>query len=220
MTIIAMSIEPGSQDRRFAAKLAHALGLRLTDVRKFEQDLAVAGGAADVTYGYLTSQSAAGKWKMSGQQLALRLQEEILETASCQRSLIVGWCVPAILRPLKHVIGVAVRAPIETRERNVMKELAYSDRHTARLEIESTDTMLSGFVRQVFAADWHDPDHFDIVVNADRTSFSCCVQLLKKLAKDARFQETSGSRAAHASLLEMLRQADVHSDWATNPPGP
>jgi cytidylate kinase len=207
MTVIALSIEPGTLDRRCAAELAAALGLRLVDLRAFERLIAEAGGDIRINNSCGVGGSpAVDHWAISSEKLAVRIREQILEEASLGQVLIVGWCAPVILRPLESVVCLAMRAPMVLRESNIMRDLVYSDRWMARMDIECMEASIGGYVRQLFAADWRDPDLFDLVFNVGHAPTPVCAELVQMLARNVQFQETPRSRERLSKLLNALRQ--------------
>jgi hypothetical protein len=207
MAVIALSVEPGTLDRRCPAELAAALGLRLVDLRAFERLIADSGGDIRINKGCGVGGSpAVDHWAIPSEQLAVRMREQILEDASLGQVLIVGWCAPVILRPVESVVCLAMRAPMMLRESNIMRDLVYSDRWMARMDIECMEASIGAYVRQFFAADWRDPDLFDLVFNIGQTPAAMCAELVEMLARNVQFQETPRSRERLSKLLDTLRQ--------------
>jgi cytidylate kinase len=206
MTVIALAMESGSYDGRFGAKIAAKLVLQLVDIRSFERDIAEQCDVGDCAAHRLVDGETitARYWDLTTQQLVARIREQVLQTAAQGNALILGWSAATILEPIHHVARVRILAPLKLRELNVMRHLAYNDIGTARIEIESSDALIARFVRQTTNADWADPTHYDLLLNAASIPSDACIELIKTFAASRQFCETDVSRDLLSTELARL----------------
>jgi cytidylate kinase len=206
MTVIALVMETGSFDDKFGERVATKLGLQLTDMRHFEREIAERCDLRDYEVHRLVDGDtfAARFWDLTSQQLSVRIREQTLQTAAQDNTLILGWSAASILQQIQHVVRVRILAPLRSRERNVMRQLAYNDIQTAHLEVESSDALIARFVTQTTGADWADPSLYDLVLNADSVSGETCIELIRLLAASRQFRETKTSREMLASELARI----------------
>jgi cytidylate kinase len=207
MTIVALSIEPGTRGRTFAAALARCLGVALADRRAFERNIAMRSDFGDKKLALFDGGSArfAANWRIREEDLAMRLREEMLQTAAHGNVLIVGWSAAAILRPLRHVACVSVRARQGYRAANIQRQLAFTEIETARLEVESEDALITRFVQRIFSSDWRDPDLYNLVLDGERVNAPLALSIIDLLTKGPQYQENSETRATVDAQLRSLQ---------------
>ena len=212
MAVIALSMELGTPGEQLAAGIAERLGLEIVDHRRFERDIAERLDAEDGEGVRQLANLRApswGRWGLTRRQLSRHIAEEILDVAARGNVLLIGSAAAVALRPFRHVLSVRVRAPLEIRERNVMRCLAYDDARVARWEIESTDWVHSRFVRHLFDADRQSPDLYDVVLNLEQISLIQCAVLVCLLARGSQFEETPAACEELATRLRALQSEEA-----------
>jgi len=212
MSVVAISIEPNALDRFFARAVAESSGLAVVDLRDFERRLAWRFGAGDVLSSSPSTPlrrqtSYAGLWTMTRSQLATRLRERILEAAADGNVVILSWCAPAVLQPMRHVARILVRAAPAYRAAVAQRRLSYTHPETARMEIVSEDAAIRDFVQNTFDSHWQDPDAFDLVLNSARMSALQVIQSIEVLTARARSYNEQETRV---EIVRHLRE--LHED--------
>jgi len=107
--------------------------------------------------------------------------------------VIRGWGAAHLLRPVPHVIGVRVCAPIELRVKRMMERLNTADHDFVAHEIRVSDEAHGAIIRRHFGINWRDPEQYDIVLNTERLTVKECVDEIMDLLDDPEFQETRES---------------------------
>ena len=126
--------------------------------------------------------------------------------------VIRGWGAVHLLRSVPHVVRVRICAPFEVRVRNMMERLGSPDRATIEKEMRMSEEAHTAIVRRHFGIDWHDPEHYHLVLSTANLSIESCIEQVETLARQAQFQETAESRkvaedlALEASVRGALRR--------------
>jgi len=135
------------------------------------------------------------QWQISSKRLARYTEEEVLELARKGNVVIRGWGACVLLREVPHVARVRICAPMEVRERAVMRRRGLDDRSAARREIERNDAAHKRVLQAAYAVDREDPLLYDLVLNTERISIETCVNLVRDFVESPEFHETEASRA-------------------------
>jgi cytidylate kinase len=210
MPVVAMTREMGSGGREVAQRLADQMGLTLILHEMVEHDLAEHMHVPeDAVHRHLEGGATLReRWQVGGSKHLVRyLEEEILDLAQKGNVLIRGWGACVLLRGVPHVVRVRVCAPMEIRERAVMRRLGLNDSGAARQEIERNDAAHRRTLRTAYGVDRDDPLLYDLVLNTERMSAETCVKLVRDLVESPEFAETESSRAI---LDDKALQARVH----------
>jgi hypothetical protein len=209
MTVIALVMEVGTYDRRFAARLAERLHIGFADMTCLERDVAERSHSSDTIMHRMVGQCRQGpKWRSAEASVLERIRSETLATAAGGDVLIHGWCASAVLRPVEHAICVRIGAPMQWRERNVMRQCAFNAVSTARLEIASTDALVGRLVKRVSRADWRDPALYHLMLSAEGLADEACAGLISDLAKSWCPPEVETPRDVLATLAANVRKGD------------
>ncbi len=211
MTVVTLCTELGAVDEHFVTQLARSLGTDIVDHRLFERYILDCMDASDgEVFDLVKGQSTMSRhWDMNTRQLARQTSEEILEVAARGNVLIISSAAAAVLRPIRHVLSLRVRAPLDVRLHNVMQRLAYSDVRMAQWEIESVDAAHARYMRRVFDIDWQSPDLYDLVLNTERVPLAQWLEPVRHLARSAQFDVTPASYAALCSRQRALQVQDT-----------
>jgi len=131
--------------------------------------------------------------------------------------VIRGWGAAHLLRSVPHVIGVRVCAPIELRVKRMMERLNTADHDFVAHEITLSDEAHGAITRRHFGINWHDPEHYDVVLNTERLTVNECVDEVMDLFDDAEFQETRESMRIFSDLALVAHvRAALRQDPRTN----
>lgn len=207
MAIIAMTREMGSRGRDVALGLSDRLGLEVVHHELVERDLAQRMHLPESqVHRYLEGHaSLLDRWNIDRKRFSRCTVEEILELATHGNVLIRGWGAAQLLRDIGRVLIVRVCAPMQCREKVVMERMGITDREAVHREIKRNDAAHTNVIEKIFAADWRDSEHYDIVLNTERLPINSCVDHVAQLASRPAFQETEASQAALADKLFEVR---------------
>lgn len=209
MPVIAMTREMGSLGRDVALGLAEEFGLDLVqhEIVEHVADKMHLGRSAVNRF----LEGKAGlleRWGIDKSDLSLYTAEEILDVAVRGNVLIRGWGATYVLRPISHVVGVRVCAPLAFRAKVLMERIGVVDEGLAIKEIEKNDAAHAKTMFHLLHVNWEDPLLYDIVLNTEKASVEDCIGAIKGLVNRPTFQETAESRA---KLADMKLEAKVRS---------
>ncbi len=103
-------------------------------------------------------------------QAILTLTEEVIrEVARRGNAVIVGRGGAFVLADRPGTLRVFLCAPREIRVARIAERLVVSHEQAQRL-VHETDANRAAYMRQVYAADWRDPVHYDLILNTGRFS--------------------------------------------------
>jgi cytidylate kinase len=220
MPVIAMTQEMATLGKDVALGVCEALGLQ--QVRHEVGD--VVAGRMQVKKSLIRriregKASKIEKWSADEKTISIFTAEEIYELALKGNVLVRGWGATHLLKQVAHIPCVRVCAPMELRVKRLMERLQTDDERLARHEIEVDDAARSARMAEHFNVNWGDPTLYDLTLNTERTPIADCVDLVVRLSRSERFQETADSRAgladialqakARAALRSSERTADV-----------
>jgi cytidylate kinase len=196
MSVIAMTREMGSGGREVAQHVAEKLGLTVVLHHLVEHDIAEHLHVRESAVHHLFEGGATllDRLRVGSKRLAHYTAEEILELANHGNVLIRGWGSCVVLRGVPHVVRVRVCAPMEVRERAVMRRMDSNDRSAARHEIERNDSAHKIALHSAYGVDREDSTLYDLVLNTERISIETCAKLVCDLVESPEFRETEASR--------------------------
>ena len=113
----------------------------------------------------------------TGAQLA-QIQFKLIEAlANEEPCVIVGRCANYVLRNRVDVLDVFIQAGYEYRLKRTMESLSLPERKADRL-LRRTDRARKAYYRNYTGCEWHDPNLYHMVLNADRLGFERCVETI------------------------------------------
>lgn len=189
MSVIALSIEPYALDDALLFELARTLGLKMLDLRRFEQHMADKVEGTTSGGGELNIACADRRmpWRLTSSDLAARIRELTLETIRDGNVMVVGWSAPIVLRSLPHVAAAHIRARDIDRSVATQSRFCYPHIGTAVMELASEDAKITRFTSRIFGTDWRDAKLFDLVLDAGLLGMSGCMEMIADLARSDRF---------------------------------
>jgi cytidylate kinase len=208
MPVIAMTREMGSGGREIAELVAAKLGLTMVLHELVEHDLAEHMHVRESAVHNLLEGGATllERWQIGSKRLARYTADEVLELAARGNVIIRGWGACVVLRDAPQVARIRVCAPIEMRERAVMRRSGLSDLAAARREIERNDAAHRRVLHLAYGVDREDPRLYDIVLNTEHLSVETGARLVCDLVDRPEFRQ---SEAALAALRDKALEAHV-----------
>ena len=195
MTVILLTQEANSRGDQIAAGLAACLGLKLVRQEEIEQRVAERMKVDKLTVRRLLEGKASlvETWTIGPNRLVRYMAEEVVKFAVRGNVVVESWRATNTLRVIGHVVCVYVcaarsRPPALTRTSVTVVPHRRFPRNWARLRCWP------------FAGNWDDSEHYDLVLDADRTPVDECVEEVRRLAQGSQFQPTTASRAMLARL--------------------
>ncbi len=119
---------------------------------------------------------------------------------------------------IPNIFRVRVLAEMDHRVQKVMERLNLSQEKAIQY-VQDVDADRDKWVRYLYGIDWHDPSHYDLVVNLDHVSAANSTTALCSMAELPEFKLTPGSvRALQdlylASRAKFLLAGDERTDYA------
>lgn len=217
MAVIAMTQEMATLGKDVALGVCEVLGLQ--QVRHEVGD--VVAGKMQVKKSLIRriregKANPIEKWSADEKTISIFTAEEVYDLALKGGVLVRGWGATLLLKPVAHIPCVRVCAPLEVRVKRLMERLQTDDEKLARHEIEVDDAARAARMGEHFNVNWGDPTLYDLTLNTERTPIADCVDLVVRLTKSARFQETPASRQQLADLaLQASARAALRSEART-----
>jgi cytidylate kinase len=166
-------------DRRILRLAAEAMGSSITGLARQEERpsgfldhmLNVLGfGSPEAPYTPLLEQPVYSKD-------LYRLEREVmLRMVAHAPSVIVGRGGFFALRHLPRALHVSLDADPEFRVRSLVERGKLPDLESARKAVERSDRERAAFIRDISGLDWHDPRHFDLVLDVSQGGLPACVE--------------------------------------------
>ena len=190
MAIVTISRLTGSGGRETATATAQALDFQFID-RK----------AMDVV---IDQQFPVRTERLSRIKKDRRVYDEmvrsaIAELAASHNVVILGSGAQFLFAKVAASLHVQIVAPLPYRIARVMR-LARVDRVAAEKIIEERDHSKEILIRSLYAKDWRDPAHYDLVLNLDHFSNEIAVEIIVKAA------QAKGIEAKRVELPPQLRE--------------
>lgn len=143
-----------------------------------------------------------------------------IRAALCERAMegnlvYHGLAGHLLLAGISHVIRVRVIADVESRISEATDRLKVG-RREAMTKIEKDDMARANWTRFLYDVDWHDPTHFDVVLNLERMGIDEACEVVARMTELETFKPTTASRKALAELTLSSRVwAALASDTRT-----
>lgn len=209
MPVIAMTQEMATLGKDVALGVCEALGL--AQVRHEVGD--VVAGRMQVKKSLIRrlregKANTIERWAADEKTISIFTAEEIFDLAVKGNVLIRGWGATLWLRPVSHIPGIQVCAPMPLRVKRLMARLETDDENLARKEIRSDDAARSARMSEHFDVAWGDPSLYDLTLNTERIPIPVCVDTVVALSRSAAFAETTASRQ---HLLDLALAAHVRA---------
>ena len=190
MAIVTISRLTGSGGREIATATAQALDFQFID-RK----------AMDVV---IDQQFPVRTERLSRIKKDRRVYDEmvrsaIAELAASHNVVILGSGAQFLFAKVAASLHVQIVAPLPYRIAQVMR-LARVERVAAEKIIEERDHSKEILIRSLYAKDWRDPAHYDLVLNLDHFSNEIAVEIIVKAA------QAKGIEAKRVELPPQLRE--------------
>ncbi len=109
--------------------------------------------------------------------IAAVTQEVIREVGRQGDAVVVGRGGAFILRDHPNARHVFLRASEEVRVEAVMRR-SIVNHDTARRRLREMDAARGAYIRELYAADWHDPANYDLVIDTGRLGFACACRVI------------------------------------------
>jgi len=127
------------------------------------------------------------------------VRSAIAELAASHNVVILGSGAQFLFAKVAASLHVQIVAPLPYRIARVMR-LARVDRVAAEKIIEERDHSKEILIRSLYAKDWRDPAHYDLVLNLDHFSNEIAVEIIVKAA------QAKGIEAKRVELPPQLRE--------------
>ena len=209
MPVIAMTQEMATLGKDVALGVCEELGL--TQVRHEIGD--VVAGRMHVKKSLIRrlregKASTIERWAADEKTISIFTAEEVFDLAVKDNVLIRGWGATLWLRPVSHIPGIKVCAPMPLRVKRLMARLETDDEDLARKEIRIDDAVRSARMSGHFDVEWGDPVLHDLTLNTQRIPIPGCVDMVVALVRNPAFAETPESRQ---HLLDLALAAHVRA---------
>jgi cytidylate kinase len=190
MAIITISRLTGSGGREIATATAAALKFQFID-------RAAMDGVIDQRFPVPTEELS--RIKKDHRVYDEMVRSAIAEVVTAQNLVILGLGAQFLLARVAASLHVQIVAPLLYRIARVMR-LGGVDRAAAEKIIEERDREKETSIRTLYAKDWRDPAHYDLVLNIDHFSNEVAVEIIIKAA------QAKGIEATAVELPARLRE--------------
>src|SRR5437868_10038598 len=190
MAIITISRLTGSGGREIATATAETLNFQLID--RHAMDVVI-----DQQFPVRTEQLS--RIKKDRRVYDEMIRSAIAEIAASHNVVILGSGAQFLFARVAASLHVQIVAPLPYRIARVMR-LAQADRAAAEKIIEDRDREKESLIRTVYAKEWRDPAHYDLVLNIDHFSNEIAVEIIVKAA------QAKGIEATAVELPAQLRE--------------
>src|SRR5437867_4323769 len=190
MAIITISRLTGSGGREIATATAEALNFQLID--RSAMDVVI-----DQQFPVRTEQLS--RIKKDRRVYDEMVRSATAEIAASHNVVILGSGAQFLFARVAASLHVQIVAPLTYRIARVMR-LANVDREAAEKLIEERDREKETFIRTLYAKEWRDPAHYDLVLNINHFSNDIAVEIIVKAA------QAKGIEATAVELPAQLRE--------------
>jgi Cytidylate kinase-like family len=201
MTVILMTHEAGADGDEVAAAIAQSLGIELVRREHLERQIAERLRIDEGTVRRMLAGHASllERWTSDRGRLRRAMTEQVVRLAVQGDVLIQTWGIAPVLRPVRHVICLHLRAPVLARERFARRSPTTGEGGMAAEmnNSESVSLPIGGRLSHGLS----DVELYDLVIKADRVSFAQCVEQVRRLTLDPLFQPTAASQSMLANLM-------------------
>jgi cytidylate kinase len=190
MAIITISRLTGSGGREIATATAEALHFDFID--RNAMDVVI-----DQQFPVRTEQLS--RLKKDRRVYDEMVRSAVAEIAATHNVVILGSGAQFLFSRVSASLHVQIVAPLPYRIARVMR-LANVDRVLAEKIIHERDHEKETFITTLYAKDWRDPAHYDLVLNIDHFSNEVAVEIIVKAA------QAKGIEATAVELPAQLRE--------------
>ena len=190
MAIITISRLTGSGGREIASATAEALKFQLIDRN---------GMDVVIEQQFPVRTERLSRIKKDRRVYDEMVRSAIAEIAAAHNVVILGSGGQFLFARVAASLHVQIVAPLMYRIARVMR-LGNVDRAAAEKIIEDLDHEKETFIRTLYAKDWRDPAHYDLVLNLDHFSTETAVDIIIKAA------QSKGIEATAVELPAQLRE--------------
>src|SRR5689334_8917950 len=190
MAIITISRLTGSGGREIASATAEALNFQLID--RHAMDVVI-----DQQFPVRTEQLS--RIKKDRKVYDEMMRSAIAEVAASHNVVILGSGAQFLFARVAASLHVQIVAPLPYRIARIMRT-AQVDRSAAEKIIADRDHEKETFIRTLYAKDWRDPAHYDLVLNIDHFSNEVAVEIIVRAA------QAKGIEAKTVELPAQLRE--------------
>jgi cytidylate kinase len=218
MTIVAISREMGSGGYEIAAAVARALEFEYVDRQILLHAAKVhevpEEKIADVADRHLTLWERFDEEK---RRFLIFIEAAYYAFAEKGNLVTAGRGGPFFLRGVKHALRVRITAPVDVRVRRVM-ERDKLDHRAAAAKVRSYDKEMAARIDYLFGLDWHNPEHYDLILNTSGDAWDFYTDIVVAAARHPRFQSTPESveRVQALSLAAQVRAAIARDPMTKN----
>lgn len=115
----------------------------------------------------------------------------VTEAARTGNAVIFGHGAQFILAAQPNVLHVRFVAPVPARVERVMRRAGMT-RAEAERHVRHEDQRRANYIRQLYHADWHAADPFDLILNTARWDEEACIQLVLDAVRERDRQHRGG----------------------------
>ena len=126
-------------------------------------------------------------------------QEALCDRAQNDNIVYLGHAGHLLLRGVRHVLRVRLIAPVEQRISKVQQRMGMS-RQDASDYVALVDRDREKWTRFLYGVDWHDPTHYDLVVNLEHLDMDGACAVVAAAAERPQFQADEASQQDLADL--------------------
>jgi cytidylate kinase len=211
MAIITISRLTGSGGREIATATAKVLNFQFID--RAGMDIVI-----DQQFPVRTEQLSRIKKDRRVYQEMVR--SAIAEVAATHNIVILGSGAQFLFARVAASLHVQIVAPLPFRIARVMR-LGNVDRQKAERIIEERDSEKERLIKTLYAKDWRDPAHYDLVLNIDHFSTEIAVEIIVKAAQAKGIEVTAVELPAQlreeilTTKLDVAQMADSDEEQAS-----
>ena len=184
-----------------AAAIAQCLGIELVRREHLERQIAERLRIDEGVVRRMLAGDASllERWTSDRGRLRHAMTEQVVRLAVRGDVLIQTWGIAPVLRPVRHLICLHLRAPALARECLARRSPAMGEGAMAAEthSRKSVSLPISGKLSHGRS----DVELYDLVITADRICVAQCVEQVRRLTLDPLFQPTVASQSMLASLM-------------------
>lgn len=168
MSVITVSRELGSGGAQIAREVAHGLGYRVVG-HEMINEAARRAGAPEVALAAIDDLGLLDLHPSHREERAYQqaLREVMNDLAARDGVVIIDQAGQLILAGRSNVLHVRIIAPAPVRRDRIASSEGIS-RAAARARVDESDRTRRDYLQSTYAADWNDPELYDLVLNTER----------------------------------------------------
>ena len=169
MTVLTISREYGSEGRRIAEVVAHALGYHFVNKRTIE-DILIQYGFVEFYKEYDAVSNFWDRLDPHKTELIGMLNRVVRGLARHGNMVILGRGSFAVLRGLSDVLNVRIQAPLPLRVTRVMQQQGMFNREQAETAVADHDRIRTAYLETFYGVHWDSTGLFDIVIDTGKVA--------------------------------------------------